>query len=84
MVERVRQRFFWGGLRQDVELLSRNCEVCCGRNCPRDKPRAPLVTSKVSYPGQRVAMDIVGPFPKSANGNKHILVVSEYFMYSLD
>ena len=24
-------------------------------------------------------MDIVGPFPKSANGNKYILVVSDYF-----
>ena len=78
-VERVRQRFFWSGLRQDVESWCRNCEVCCRWNNHRVKPRAPLVTSKVGYPGERVAMDIVGPFPKSANGNKYILVVSDYF-----
>ena len=78
-VERVRQRFFWSGLHQDVESWCRNCEVCCRQNNPRVKPRAPLVTSKVGYPGERVTMDIVGPFPKSANGNKYILVVSDYF-----
>ena len=78
-VERVRQRFFWSGLRQDVESWCRNCELCCRRNNPRVKPHAPLVTSKVGYPGERVAMDIVGLFPKSANGNKYILVVSDYF-----
>ena len=27
---------------------------------------------------ERLAMDIVGPFPKSDKGNKHILVVSDY------
>ena len=78
-VGRVRQRFFWSGLRQDVESWCRNCEVCCRRNNPRVKPRAPLVTSEVGYPGERVTMNIVGPFPKSANGNKYILVVSDYF-----
>ena len=78
-VEKVRQRFFWSGLREDVESWCRNCEVCCRRNNPRVTPRAPLVTSKVGYPGERVAMDIVGPFPKSDNGNKYILVVSDYF-----
>ena len=34
-VERVRQRFFWSGLCQDVESWCRNCEVCCRRNNPR-------------------------------------------------
>ena len=78
-VERVRKIFFWSGLRQDVESWCRNCEVCCRQNNLRVKPRAPLVTSKVDYPGERVATDIVGPFLKSANGSKYILVVSDYF-----
>jgi hypothetical protein len=78
-VERVRQRFYWCGLQQDIESWCRTCEACCRRNNPKVKPRASLVTSKIGYPGERVAMDIVGPFPKTDNGNKYILVVSDYF-----
>ena len=78
-VERVKQRFYWSGLRRDVETWCRTCEQCCKRNNPKQKPRAPLVTSNVGYPGERVAMDIVGPFPKTERDNKYILVVCDYF-----
>ena len=30
-------------------------------------------------PMQRVAMDIMGPLPLSESGNRHILVVADYF-----
>ena len=43
------------------------------------KNRGALQNVKSGYPMQIIAMDIMGPFPKSRNGNKYILVVSDYF-----
>ena len=33
----------------------------------------------MGYPLQMVAMDIMGPFPISSQGNRYLLVVSDYF-----
>ena len=43
------------------------------------KPRAPLGEMPVGGPLDRVATDILGPLPKSAKGNTHILVVTDHF-----
>ena len=32
----------------------------------------------MSVPFQRIAMDIVGPLPKSNKGNRYILVICDY------
>ena len=55
------------------------CPVCASRKTPSPKARAPLTSIKTGYPLQIVAMDIMGPFPMSAQGNRYILVVSDYF-----
>ena len=34
---------------------------------------------QVGFPGERLAMDVVGPFPKSDQGNKYVLIISDYF-----
>ena len=43
------------------------------------KSRAPLKSVVAGYPQQIVAVDIVGPFPESEEGNRYILVASDYF-----
>ena len=37
------------------------------------------MTSKVEYPGERMAIDMMGLFPKTELGNQYILVVCDYF-----
>ena len=78
-LHKVRDRFYWHGLRNDVEVWCKSCKMYCSRNNPQCKPRAPLVPSKVGSPGDRLAMDIVGPFPKSDQGKKYVLIISDYF-----
>ena len=46
---------------------------------PVKKPRAPLKQYNVGAPMERVALDVMGPFPKSKDGNKYILVMGDYF-----
>ena len=41
--------------------------------------RAPLVSSCLGYPFERIAIDIMAPLPVTVSGNKYILVVGDYF-----
>ena len=41
--------------------------------------QAALQPVKAGYPLQIVATDILGPLPKSKNGNVYVLVASDYF-----
>ena len=46
---------------------------------PQKKPKAPMKQYNVGAPLERVAVDIMGPFPRTPNGNKYIMVVGDYF-----
>ena len=76
--ERILQRFYWPTLFHDV---AEHCRICgeCQMTSPAGKSRAPLVPLPViDEPFQRMAMDIVGPLPRSHSGNKYLLVVCDY------
>ena len=77
--DRVMSRFFWCGLRRDVEHWCRQCDVCASRKKPNKIPRAPMKTYKVGAPMERIAIDVMGPLPTTDKGNKYILVISDYF-----
>ena len=78
--EQVGTRFYWCGLRKDVESWCVECDVCASRKKPNKTPRAPMNTYNVGAPMETIAIDVMGPFPISDHGNKYILVVSDYFM----
>ena len=78
-LEKVRRRFYWHGMREDVENHIRRCGPCAQVNDPSKLPRAPLINIKSGHPLQRVAIDIVGPTPRSSLGHEWLLVVSDHF-----
>ena len=75
---RLLQRFYWPTLFRDVKTYCQKCEDC--QKCYNKRPpRVPLVPLPImEEPFQRMAMDIVGPLPKSRKGNRYILVLSDY------
>ena len=73
--QRILQRFYWPSVRHDVAEYCRCCEVC-QKVSRKGVPPAPLPV--VDEPFQRVAMDIVGPLPKSRSGKRYILVLCDY------
>ena len=78
-LDKVRTRFYWPNQRNDVQLWCASCAKCCSRKTPL-VVRAPLqLDNSVSRPLQRVAMDILGPLPETARGNRYILVIGDYF-----
>ena len=76
---KVKARYFWFGLRRDVEYWISKCDVCASRKHPTKRPKAPLKLYSVGVPMERLAIDVTGPFPRTQRGNKYILVISDYF-----
>ena len=57
------------------------CQTCvvCQKTASKKVPPAPLIPLPViSEPFTRVAMDIVGPLPRTKSGNKYVLVLRHY------
>ncbi|KAL5481930.1 hypothetical protein EMCRGX_G022205 [Ephydatia muelleri] len=76
--DRTLQRFYWPTVRRDIAEFCRRCETC--QKSSKAKPqRAPLISlAIVDEPFKRIAMDIVGPLPRSRSGNRYVLVICDY------
>ena len=74
----VRQRYFWSGMVADVRACLRRCSKCARRKPPPNKRIAPLQQYNVRETMGRVAMDLVGPLPRTEGGNQWFLVVGDY------
>ncbi|XP_058864420.1 uncharacterized protein LOC131706752 [Acipenser ruthenus] len=78
-LRRLRQSFYWGQCRRDVEDHCRRCDICTARKGPQGRSHAPLQQYQVGGPMERVAVDVLGPFPRSERGNRFVLVALDYF-----
>ena len=78
-LSRIQRSFYWHNMKDSVRLFIANCVVCGARKRPTSKPRAPLGEYNVGAPMDRVALDIMGPFPVSDKGNRYVLVVGDQF-----
>ena len=75
---RIMRRFYWPTLFRDTADFCRSCPEC-QKAGQRRVPRAPLIPLPVmEEPFQRVAMDIIGPLPRSRSGHRYVLVLCDY------
>ncbi|KAL5019435.1 hypothetical protein ScPMuIL_003480, partial [Solemya velum] len=81
--DKIRQIFYWLGMRKDVTDWIKTCTMCQTRKSPVPKFRAPLVNIQSSEPMEIVAIDITGPFPVTSRDNKYILVVGDLYTKGL-
>ena len=75
-LQRTALRYFWPQMGEDIKNYVRTCDACQRRGKPKTKE--PLHPIKVGNPFDRVGIDIVGPLPITSQGNKYIVVVTEY------
>ena len=78
-LSKVRQRYYWPGLQNDVRSYIAGCEKCSKRKGPIPSKSAPMQIVRSGYPMERIAVDILGEFPVTERGNKYVLVVGDYF-----
>ena len=65
--------------RRTHRIGAKQCPTCASRKSPAPKHRGPLRSITAGYPMQVVAMDIVGPLPKTKEGNVYLLVITDHF-----
>ena len=76
---RIRLRWYWPGLTGEVRCTVRTCEKCqLGK---RGKPTTSTGRRRLhaGKPWQVIAVDLVGPMPKTSRGNSWILVLTDNF-----
>ena len=78
-IEKVRARFHWFGLRNDIELYIQQCAVCQRVKDPIRRNKGKLKSINSGYPLERIGIDIVGPLPKTEQRNSYIVVMIDYF-----
>ncbi len=71
-------RFFWNTLTEDVTMNVKSCLLCQKRKNVCSLLTGMLQTIKVERPFQKIAVDLLGPFPTSVNGNKMLIVAVDY------
>ena len=77
--EKTIQRFYWYGLKEDVLLYIRKCDICAADIKPNKMPRAPMGSLRSGAPLDCVATDYLGPFPVTDRGNRYILLLTDHF-----
>ena len=75
----VRRRFWWPGLRHDVESWCQQCRQCQYRNQRPGRKHSRLHQEPVGSPWERIAVDILAIPTESDRGNTCILVIADYF-----
>ena len=72
------EHFYWPGMYRDVKTLCEGC-VACQKIDKLRKRVVPLQPSPIiDTPFLRIAIDFVGPLPRTKQGKKYILVLMDY------
>ena len=72
--DRVLLNFFWPNCYKDIETYVKTCHECQIVGKPRDKKKAPLkLTSIISEPFSKLAINAIGPVPTTSNNNRHAI-----------
>ena len=76
--DRILNRFYWPGVKRNVEDYCRACPEC-QRTAPRPTVRNPLIPMPlIEVPFDRLGLNIIGPLPKTSRGHRYVLVMVDY------
>ena len=78
-LQKLRLRCYWYGMATDVRLHVATCAPCNQSKVFHRKPRAPMTIYQAGLPGDRLHLDMFGPFCESESGNRYVLMVVDQF-----
>ena len=74
--DKIAKRYYWKGMYKDIKNYIKYCDACQRRGQKGGKGN--LYPIKVGEPFERIGIDFVGPLERTKEGNKYILVVTDY------
>ena len=69
-------KYYWPKMYNTVKEWVKTCDVCQRQGIPRRQE--PLHPISVGQPFDRIGIDYVGPLPRTKQGNRYIVVATEY------
>ena len=75
---KVRDRFYWPSMYQDLQRWLKACVPCAKRKTPKATRISLSPINEADKPFDMVGMDLLGPLPETPRGNKYICVFSDY------
>ena len=76
-IKRLKLKYQWKNMKQDVGDYIKNCAVCQKGKSGKNIKQPMLITSTVTSTFQKICLDIVGPLPKTDEGNTYILTIQD-------
>jgi hypothetical protein len=78
-LNKFRQRYYWLQAKGDIERWCRQCDICEASRDPRTRNRGQIHQYNVGSRFERITIDVAGPFPRSDQGNRYLLIAMDYF-----
>ena len=76
--QKIATYFYWPQLSKDVARWTKSCHDCQTVNKTRDRRAPQQQMPIIQNPWTRIAIDIVGPLPRTKRGNRFILTVMDF------
>lgn len=78
MFKKIREKYRWPKMRQDIKNFIKNCKSCQLNKTSRRRNKAPMeITSTSHQPFEPLALDICGPFPITEEGHRFVLTMQD-------
>lgn len=79
-LEKIKQRFRWKTMKDDVKNVIKQCHDCQLNKQEYNRKKIPLkLVTSAEYPFEKVMIDTIGPFNISANGDRYCLTIMDDF-----
>lgn len=65
----VQKRFYWVGMKRDISRWCRECSMCVRSKPGPSLSKNPLQLIRTYQPMSVLALDIMGPLPRTGNDN---------------
>lgn len=79
-LNRIKEKFYWPMMAKDIMAYVRNCDPCKANKSPTYVVRHEMGNTKpLTDPWRVVAVDYLGPLPRSKKGNNFMLVALDCF-----
>lgn len=79
-LRRIKLKYFWPSMAEDISTYVRDCEICRSCKASNENTNTPMTTNRYAkYPGQNLAIDYIGPYPRSKEGHRFAVVVVDSF-----
>ena len=75
----IRRRFFWVRMRQDIKNYVQACRICACTKASNQKASSSQRGRRPSQPWEVLAVDLMGPYPRTSRGKTGIFVVTDLF-----